>query len=72
MSNHPSCCSEAIEQMIDRVGLATVLRSIQAICIGKADHIHTNWQDQHLAKQWERAARVVAKAAEHEQITGLP
>jgi hypothetical protein len=48
---------EAIEAIIDRVGLAQVAEAISAIAAGKADHVQTNWQDKGLATTWTRIAR---------------
>lgn len=44
---------EALEQLIDRRGIAEVLIALSEICGAKADHILTNWQDQPLAKRWQ-------------------
>lgn len=48
-----------LERMIDQDGLSTTLREIVEICHLKSDHLETNWQDQHLAKQWATAANLL-------------
>jgi hypothetical protein len=47
----------ALENMVDRVGLANVLYALGHICNAKANHIEENWQDQITAKAWLRDAR---------------
>jgi len=60
--------SERLERFIDTSSLAGVLEIIEDICYGKAEHIRSNWQDEAMAKSWERAGRVIAKAALHRHI----
>jgi hypothetical protein len=35
----------ALETMVDKFGLATVLNGLSCICSATADHVETNWQD---------------------------
>jgi hypothetical protein len=44
-----------LEQLIDRTSLETVLQNIGNICVEKAEHIRTNWQDDPLARLWQLA-----------------
>ncbi len=41
-----------LETLIDRCGLSSVLMALSEICGEKADHIRSNWQDEHLARDW--------------------
>ncbi len=50
---------EEIEAIIDRVGMLCFINTVIDICEEKADHIRSNWQDKHLAKVWERKAKVL-------------
>ena len=50
---------EEIETIIDRVGMLCFINTVVDICEEKADHIRSNWQDKHLAKVWERKAKVL-------------
>lgn len=52
---------EDLEGMIDKAGLATVLGQISEICMAKADHIRSNWQDEGLAKEWEKFGEKLSK-----------
>lgn len=54
---------EAVEKLIDADDLQTVLLAIEVICSEKAAHIRHNWQDNLTAKRWDKAARVVGRAA---------
>ncbi len=47
---------EAIESMVDRLGMAEVMLLLTHICGEKAEHIRENWQDQELAKHWDSVA----------------
>jgi hypothetical protein len=54
---------ETIERIIDKTDLKFVLRTICEICLGKADHLRDNWQDDNLAKTWHKDAATLAKVA---------
>lgn len=51
-----------LEAMIDSVGLSTVLEMLETICIEKAEHLRSNWQDEHSAKQWQKASGYILAA----------
>ena len=59
---------DALEAMVDRFGLQSVLNGLAYICSGKADHIAHNWQDQRSARHWERAAIHLTNAADDTAI----
>lgn len=46
-----------LKAMIDGTSLAEVLDMIGTICSEKGDHIRANWQDEPLARRWERAGQ---------------
>lgn len=48
-----------VELLIDRIGLYEVLSLIEAVCASKAEHIRANWQDDGLAKLWDKAGAEV-------------
>ena len=51
--------SDALEAIIDRVGLSETLAEMASICDAKAQHIRENWQDEALAREWSlHAARL--------------
>lgn len=50
---------EALEILINKTSLAEVLEAIGDICGEKANHIRENWQDEPMAKAWEKAGRVL-------------
>jgi len=47
---------EQLEKLVDTYSLAQVVEALATIASEKADHIRSNWQDEHMAKCWERAA----------------
>jgi hypothetical protein len=49
-----------LEQLIDKLGLAAVLKTIASICSEKADHIRASYSDEALAYDWDRAAIAVS------------
>jgi hypothetical protein len=51
------------DKLEDAVGLSALLDAVAQIAFEKAEHIATNWQDASLAKQWEKAGGMIAKAA---------
>jgi hypothetical protein len=62
---------ELIEQFIDGSSLFAVLEMIEVICEEKAEHITTNWQDQKLARSWQRAAYRLAVAANSKDVLAV-
>jgi hypothetical protein len=59
---------EAVEQMIDQMGLNYLLDVISDICIGKAEHIRTNYADDDLAEAWDEMAENVSHAAQDSRV----
>lgn len=55
---------QAIEAIIDKLGLSDTLHIIADICTAKANHVESNWQDAALAGQWESAAMRVDRLAD--------
>jgi hypothetical protein len=46
--------TDAMESLIDRVGMYETLSLVAAICGEKAAHIRENWQDDSAAKWWDK------------------
>lgn len=51
-----------LEEMIDALSTSTVINLLSEIASEKASHIRENWQDESLAKQWDRLASVLDKS----------
>jgi len=47
---------DSLEIMMDKHGLDTVMLALSHICSEKADHVRSNWQDENLAKAWDKNA----------------
>jgi hypothetical protein len=56
--------NEELESIIDGHRLCGTLRMLAGVCFEKAEHVRTNWQDETLAKMWERDAETLLKCAE--------
>lgn len=54
---------DALEAMVDKIGLANLVEALAEICSAKADHVQSNWQDDALAAVWDRDAAVLLKAS---------
>ncbi len=54
---------QALEDIVDRHGLAGTLTMLYSIIYEKADHIRSSYDDKGLARAWERAGEVIAKAS---------
>lgn len=46
-----------LEGMVDAMGLGKVLDLLADICVDKANHVQTNWQDKITAATWTQAGR---------------
>lgn len=54
---------DALEAMLDRTSLATVLEGLSEVCDYKEAHVRSHWQDFHRARQWHRASCRLVKVA---------
>ena len=57
-----------VERLIDKYGLSTILGSIAQICFEKAEHIRANWQDEPLARAWDRVGKALDRAAADKRV----
>jgi hypothetical protein len=62
---------ELLEQFIDGSSLFAVLEMIEVICEEKAEDIAANWQDQKLARSWQRAAHRLAAAVNSKDVLAV-
>jgi len=53
--------ADSIEKMIDTHSMRNFMGAIAGICYEKADHVAMNWQDEKLAKVWERIASAIER-----------
>lgn len=60
----------ALEQLVDRYSLAMVVEGLVAICGAKAMHVRSTWQDEPMAKDWERDARTLDRIVSHIRNAG--
>ncbi|AKG20721.1 MULTISPECIES: hypothetical protein [unclassified Calothrix] len=50
---------ELLEGLIDKLTLSAILEMLERICHKKAENLRTHWQDETLAKLWDKAARQI-------------
>lgn len=62
MKYTPTTASETLESILDQFTMTTVIDFLSSIASAKADHIRTNWQDEPLAKQWDRMSKVLERS----------
>lgn len=55
-----------VEDYIDKHGMVHLLTMLENICLEKAEHVQTNWQDRTLASAWRRGSRRIYAAAKFE------
>lgn len=53
-----------LERMVDAYGLEGVLYALADICVEKADHLRSNWQDERTAKYWDKRVVRVTRTAD--------
>jgi len=56
--------TDELEAMVDQIGLDGVLYALANIARLKADHVRENWQDEELARSWQRDAATVEKCGD--------
>jgi hypothetical protein len=69
MSEHEY--EQAVEALVDKGGIRGMLKALEMVCCGKADHLRTNWQDKAAGKAWDRMARVLERAHHKAEELGL-
>lgn len=52
-----------LESLIDKFTLHVVLAGLGDVCMEKAEHIGSNWQDDKLAERWARKGMDCTKLA---------
>ena len=55
---------EKLEELVDRSDLSRVLLNLSEICMLKAEHIETNWQDKRAAAKWLYASGQISAVEE--------
>ncbi len=55
---------DLLESLVDRHDLPALIEALAEICSAKADHVQESWQDETLAKYWDRRAALLLNAAE--------
>lgn len=50
-----------IETLIDKYSVSGILNAMANVCYAKAEHIRENWQDNDLAKDWEKRGSKIAR-----------
>jgi hypothetical protein len=49
-----------LEELVDSTSVSDVLQMLSEIYFEKSEHIRDNWQDEPLARIWERAGNRIA------------
>ena len=62
MATIPRDLQFALESAIDSHGLANVVDALACICREKADHIRASYQDEALARRWDRCMSLLTLA----------
>lgn len=60
-----------VEQLIDEVGLQTVLDALTIACNEKAEHVQSNWGDRLLSRRWDAMGKTMAGVAAEAGQRGL-
>lgn len=59
---------ERLEPLVDQMSVVDVLYALSGICDLKADHLSSNWQDEHAAQVWSNTAVRLAKLANRTSV----
>lgn len=58
----------ALEMLMDKYSLKTVLEAISEICHEKAEHVQSAWQDDKLSAAWAAAGQFMDVAANRRAV----
>lgn len=70
--NELSNVADELEQILDSSNLPAILEALAQICHEKAEHIRENWQDEPLARKWNRAGKALETTSTRHVYTDLP
>jgi hypothetical protein len=59
---------DTLESIVDRYSLRAIVEGLSEISHLKAAHIRENWQDDSLAKMWERVSKIFDKFSHHKGL----
>lgn len=48
---------QQLEEILDKHGLDYLLSALARVCSEKAEHVREVWQDEEMAKRWDRICR---------------
>ena len=57
-----------LEAEVDRTSVSQVVQTLADVCREKAQHIRENWQDEGLAKVWDRVATRLELASDNIEV----
>jgi hypothetical protein len=60
-----SQCESDLEEMVDKFSTSTIISILSSIASEKASHVRSNWQDESLAKVWDRMAKTLDRSYMH-------
>jgi hypothetical protein len=60
---------ERLEIEVDRCGIREVIETLAIVCDQKSEHVAANWQDNQMAKTWNKWARILDKAASNLKLS---
>ena len=63
--------TEALENLVDKTSLEDVVDSLAELCLEKAEHLESNWQDTKSASSWLKCAKILEKAIKDISNIGL-
>ena len=53
---------DKLEALVDAHGMKTVLLQLEDICALKAEYVSANWQDEKLARIWDKIGKALDRA----------
>jgi hypothetical protein len=62
---------DELEAIVDHIGLSNTIEALATVCVTKATHLKSNWQDAGAARPWTRLGLrldTVATAAKREGL----
>jgi hypothetical protein len=52
---------DELEELVDNIGIETVIRGLINVCEQKAQYLYDNWQDTVAASWWSKKAKQLEK-----------
>jgi len=61
----PNQIQNILEDLVDASSVSAIISTLESVAYEKAEHVRENWQDEPLARVWERIGKSLNRSYMH-------